>query len=469
MSAKPNILFFMSDEHRFDTVGFNGNKTVCTPCLDRLAEDAVVFENTYTPSPICVPGRQCMASGQLPRTCKTEKYGEDLKPGYMTFARRFSQYGYRTIAAGKLHHMGTDQMQGWLERVAGDTHVAPRYIEGMQTDEVDKYKTKSDDPRNLHKTLKWDDSKEILRAGIGYSRHSTSDDLATRGMLDTIYNSYISGHYDNFNPAQPHFLYLGLKNPHYPYMARKELFDYYLPRVKQYQNSEPFDHPFLGQCPFTGSPLVPGEHVPTRCVDRAIAAYYANIENMDMRFEEVIKQLEYAGEDLDNWIIIYASDHGEMLGEHAVWEKQKFFEGSVKVPLFIRWPARFKPARVKENVNLCDLFATLCQLADLPLPSDLDSRSLVPLMQGETGNWSNETVSQFGGRNLMIKQDELKYQYYGEDMPEVLFDLSKDPGETKNFINDPACTAAVKKFRRRRAELAFGPDADPEYKNAGYN
>ena len=88
--------------------------------LDELAETGVVFNNAYAPSPICVPGRQCIMSGQLPETCRCFSCGDDLGPGHMTFARRFGQYAYHATCAGKLHHMGADQMQGWTTRMAFD-------------------------------------------------------------------------------------------------------------------------------------------------------------------------------------------------------------------------------------------------------------------------------------------------------------------------------------------------------------
>ena len=194
------------------------------------------------------------------------------------------------------------------------------------------------------------------------------------------------------------------------------------------------------------------------------------IETIDEYYGIVLDALEAAGQDLDEWIIIYTSDHGEMLGQHGIWEKQKFFEASVGVPLFVRWPARFgsEGRTVTENVNLCDLFATLCDFIGVPTPDGLDSRSLARLCQGLFPNWNNESVSQFGGRNLMIKQGDLKYQYYGSDMPEVLFDLGRDPQERVNLIEDPTYADACRQFRHRCGELGFGPDANPNYVNAGY-
>ncbi len=92
----PNVLFLMTDEHRPDLAGFAGNSIVRTPNLDWLAKDSVQFHNAYTPSPVCIPARQCMMSGQLPKTCGCEIFGDDLSPFYQTFARTFSAFSPRT-------------------------------------------------------------------------------------------------------------------------------------------------------------------------------------------------------------------------------------------------------------------------------------------------------------------------------------------------------------------------------------
>ncbi|MDQ3656455.1 MAG: sulfatase-like hydrolase/transferase, partial [Chloroflexota bacterium] len=119
MPQRPNILFLMSDEHRPDVTGYEGDPVVRTPTLDTLASTGVAFRNAYTPAPICIPARQAMMAGQLPQTCGCRAFGDDLAPGYMTFARRFAQHAYATVACGKVHHFGTDQMQGWTHRPMG--------------------------------------------------------------------------------------------------------------------------------------------------------------------------------------------------------------------------------------------------------------------------------------------------------------------------------------------------------------
>ncbi|MCD7864189.1 MAG: sulfatase-like hydrolase/transferase [Lachnospiraceae bacterium] len=443
---KPNILILMSDEHRYDVSGFYGNSVVRTPNLDRLAKDAVVFDNAYTPSPVCIPARQCLAAGQYPRTCKVEGFGQDLTPNYRTFARVFSENGYQTAACGKLHHLGLDQMQGWRYRIAGDTEVDVSYYHRQSGNENVAYRFNS--------AVKWDDKKEILRAGPGHPVHAREDELAVQGCRNFIYKYFVDSFYDRAKRDEPLMLYVGLQNPHYPYIAEESLFNYYLNRVVPYENTQPSSHPFLGRCS-NCPPLIVGQDISERDLKRAMAAYYANIEMIDRQYGEILDDLVNAGENLDDWIIIYTTDHGEMLGEHSIWEKQRFYEGSVRVPLLIRYPAKFKPGRCDRNVNLIDIYATLCELCGLTAPPQVESRSLTGLMAGQSQDWDNETASQYRGKNLMIKRNDLKYHCYLDDQSELLFDLQRDPLENQDFSSDPAYAADMEYFRTRRKDYGF--------------
>ena len=445
MDGRPNILFLMSDEHRADVTGYEGDPVIRTPTLDWLARTGVAFRNAYTPSPVCVPARMCMMAGQFPKTCRCEEYGQDLAPGAMTFARRFSQYAYNTVACGKLHHMGPDALQGWRQRIGCHDEMDARYIEGAVREEFEKYRSPLSDG-------KWSDAKEIRRAGIARSRNTIDDDYTVRGALDFIEKYFNDAGYDKQRGHEPLLLKVSLVQPHYPYFTTEDKFNYYLNRVRPYLNQQVFPHPYLSL-----KQVRPGADVTERELQRAVAAYYGMIETIDDSYRKVLDALTFAGQNLDDWIIVYTSDHGEMLGQHGVWEKFKFFEASVRVPLIIRWPKGFAGGRtVHENVSLCDLFATLCDLAQIPAPGGLDSRSLSPLLRGEAVSWRNEAVSQMGKTNVLIKRDHLKYQYYGPEMPEVLFDLEQDPDETTNFIGDPKYEEALIAFRRRLGELGHG-------------
>ena len=458
----------MSDEHRADVTGYEGNTVIHAPTLDWLAETGTVFRNAYTPSPICVPGRQCLMSGQLPKTVGCEGW-VDLQPNHMTFARQLSRHAYETVSCGKLHHQGNDQMQGWTQRPAGDVHIAKKHISNRSEADFQKYSRplRKRSPisgwPNLVSDFKWSNAKEIKRAGVGLSPCITRDRFWTGSALHFIDDFFNSAYYDREQGQKPLLLKVSLLQPHYPYQTDHDKFTYYLNRVDPYLDQQVFPHPFLSQ-----QQVHSGTDVSEREIRRATAAYYGMIETIDNHYREVLDALTHVGENLDEWVIVYTSDHGEMLGEHSIWEKQKFFEASVRVPLIIRFPERFEAQTIDQNVNLCDLFATLCHLADIPCPSGLDSRTLVPLMEGYTDNWTNETVSQFGKTNLMIKQDHLKYQNYGINEQEVLFDLHQDPSENQNFIEDPEHMETINWFRQRLSQLGHGPNADPNYINAGY-
>jgi choline-sulfatase len=458
-SLRPNILLLMADEHRADVAGFAGDGVVRTPTLDWLAGSGVVFRNAYTPSPICIPGRQAVLSGQLPRTNGCERWAEDLPPHSMTFARRLAQYAYETVCAGKLHHFGPDQMQGWTVRLAPDMHTPPSSIAGRMDAEFARYARR--DPK-----WKWSDLTEIERARVDdRSQNQRFDRHATEAACEFIEDYFVDLTYDRASPHRPLLLKVSLLQPHYPYITTAERMAYYFNRVTPFLCEPEFEHRVLNR-----RRVRPGVDATERELRRATAAYYGMIEAVDAHFGQVLRMLEHVGQDLDEWIIIYTSDHGEMLGEHGIWEKTTFYEGSVRVPLVIRWPRRYAPRTVQENVNLCDLFATLCEVTGVPAPPGLDSRSLAPLMNGQTDEWHrrhrNETVSQFDGRHLMIKWDDLKYQWYGEDAEEVLFDLKRDPRETKNVIARPEHASVLERLRMRRRQLGF--PASNAYQNASY-
>ncbi|NRA37894.1 MAG: sulfatase-like hydrolase/transferase [Planctomycetes bacterium] len=454
MAKKPNILFLMSDQHRFDISGFMGDDLVKTPCLDRLAEDAVIFDNAYTPSPVCVPGRQCLMSGQLPHSCKCYNYGDDLEPNYNTFARVFSQHAYDTTVCGKLHHTGLDQNQGWSFRAGYDSGVSShKYLPGFKKEEAKKY-------RQENQWWTWD--KEVRKAGIGTCAHLEKDNIAISSAQFWIKERFNSPYYDKENHVGPCLLKVSLCFPHYPFLCDEDKFNYYLNRVQPYTDQKP-----SGNDHVDGGNVIVGEDVSERDTRRATAAYYGMIEMLDEQFAKIIDALEEVNEDIDDWIIVYTTDHGELMGEHSLWMKYKFYEGSVKVPLFIRYPKNYTGKRVSENVNLCDLYATLLDLSDIECPDGLDSRSMCDVMNGDASKWNNESVSQLG-ETLMIKQDDLKYQYHGSNKTEMLFDLKKDPGELVDYIDDPAYAGDVSKFRARCAALGSGPDADANYQGAGY-
>jgi choline-sulfatase len=464
--SRPNILFLLSDEHNPTVAGFAGDRVARTSTLDWIAEDGFVFDRAYTPSPICVPARQCILAGQYPRNCGCEGW-LPLAPEYRTYARTLSEAGYQSAGFGKMHLVGTDQMQGYRARPCGDVHRSYGPIE--------KPTPSVDDPQNCEVPLKWSDEKEVRRAGVG-TYPDSKDRLAVQAMRLHVDSSITGLWYDRHNRAAPALYYLGLQNPHYPYLTEEPLLRHYLPRVELPRNQDRFDHPFLGRSPWLPQDVEEDQPMGERELLRGRAVYYGKVESMDARAGDALQIIRDAGEDLDEWIIVYASDHGEMIGEHGIWEKQKFFEESARVPLIIRWPAGLgKGRRVSDVVNTIDLFATLCELTGTQTPSGLDSRSLVPLLGSTSGAaaGSDETPRrsysfflQQGFRNAMVVEQSLKYQaYFHEErgrLPEVLFDLAADPGETRDLASDPTYAAQLPRLRDLIRNAGYPESVPPQ-------
>lgn len=425
----PNVLILMADEFRFDLPGFMGNPVCRTPNLDKLAREAVVFDNAYTPSPVCVPARQCFATGKYPLHIGCEYFGDDIAAGSHTFARQLSESGYYGVACGKLHHRGPDQMQGWMQRIGAECAV-------------NWPATPATRGRSQIGRLKWRGAPELHLAGSGLAPTTIQDRYTVDGAISWM-DMQLGGMYRRDDtPCPPTLMLVSLQQPHFPFLADPEKFTYYQERVKARIQEEVDYHPVLG-----AGALPCGGPVTEKHILNATAAYYALAEQVDSEFGRVLNALEHHGEDLDDWIIIFTADHGEMLGEHALWGKRMFYEGSARVPLFIRTPKQFDPAKRRENVNLVDLYPTLCELTDTPIPDDLDGRSLVPMLQRDVIRWENQTFSQYESDQFMLKRGNLKYLTFGEWGPDILFDLASDPGETINRIGELSYTSQAAEMK----------------------
>jgi choline-sulfatase len=412
-----NILFLMADEFRFDAAGFGGNPVARTPNLDRLAEGACVFDNAHTPSPVCVPGRQCLATGKYAHQIACERFSDDIAPGSQTFARWFTEHGYYTVVCGKLHHRGPDQMQGWMHRIGSE--MAVRWPAA--------YADRSQIGRR-----KWAGAADLKNAGVGVSPLGIHDDYTVRGACDFLRMQPLYA----VPTDLPLFLMVSLQQPHFPLLTEPDLFEYYHDRAPVYWNEPPAGHPDLDK-----GRLGPEEGVIEADARRATAAYYGMVEQTDRRIGEVLQALEEAGHDLDEWAIVFTADHGEMLGQHGLWEKRKFYDASVKVPLFVRAPG-VAPGRSGQICNLVDLFPTFTALAGLPTPDDLSGESLLASDRGNT------TFSQYNGEQYLVRDGSWKYLRFPA-ADEVLFDLATDPAELVNRAADPACAGILSEMRAK--------------------
>ena len=466
---KPHILLLINDEHRADVLPIESNAHIRTPNLDQIIDRGFYFRNAYTPSPICVPARQSFLSGLYPRNCGSLNFGDAMPSEVLTIPGHLSRYGYTTCLAGMMEFVGPDQMHGWQRRIGLDIGSRNNGYEPAADPEHQALIEREPG------TGKWPNkvTMEVQHARAGRGHYMQHDRYCVDGALMYLNEYFVNEPWDRTNPA-PLLMAVSLWSPHYPYQCPDDLFAHYLRRVNPYVENVPehFETPDFFKVPI-------GQAVTYREAHRATAAYYGMIDWMDGQFGRVLKRLDELNV-LDDFAIVFLSDHGEMLGQKGLWEKQQYFEGSARVPFAIQWPHRFPNggSTVHENVSLVDLFPTLCDIANVPVPENLDGRSVIPLMDGTDHNWPDDVYSELwnvhNGPSVMVKHGDLKlFRFDGHEgvpgtdedrwaCPEQLYDLGRDPGETVNLIDNPAYAKQLTELRARLDNLP-----DPRVKDGG--
>ena len=416
MAQKPNILFLMSDEHSPHAIGCEGNSIVQTPNLDRLAVSGTYFESTYCQVPLCTPSRMCMLTGQYAHRCSAWNNGSVLFPEHLTMPAHFAQHGYATALVGKMHFGGKEQLNGFQSRPYGDL----RGYAGHQTDPL---KT----PPGVRERTRL--------AGI--------TEIPTSLLQERVINTETLEHLRSQPSEQPWFLLASYSRPHFPLTAPKRLFDKYWPDNVDMPNVPPRHleqtHRFAKglRDNFKTEEFTPEE------IRKARAAYYACCEFLDESIGDLLTLLERDGL-LDNTIIVYTTDHGEMAGEHGQWWKSSYYEAAARIPLIV-WDRHLQQShgtRVTAPVELNDLFPTLCARAGIPIPEGLDGADLTNLMSGNAEGWRDTAITEYWanqttGPMRMLRTPRYKYIAFPEDAS-LLFDLETDPDEFENLAGQAA-------------------------------
>lgn len=418
---KPNILFILSDQHHPGTSGFAGDSIVDTSHLDQLAEQSHYFKNAHCAYPVCTPSRMCMLTAKEAHRCSAWSNHWILFPEHTTWPGHFADHGYKTGLVGKMHLGGKNQMAGFQHRPYGDL----RHGLGHQPDPLSMYPA-------YH---------GVEGAGVTEIPESLiQDNVVTRESLAFILES------QSAEPERPWFLCASYGRPHSPFTAPERYIRKYRGKI-----SLPAVNPSgEGEDTFTRN-YQPGYSDEETL--NALECYYACIDFVDDCIGELLQGLDRAG-TLENTIIIYTSDHGEMMGNHGCWGKQLYFEDSVGVPLLISTPESRLSETVKSPVSLIDLFPTTCALAGLPVPEDLDGIDLSPLIKKPQSAQSprafipsvffrygvrinyNQTPDDQPSAAWRSVRDE-RYKYVEVEKGEtLLYDLEEDPEETRNLAAD---------------------------------
>ncbi len=420
---------------------------------DRLAAAGARFDAAYSPCPVCAPARAAMMTGRYVSSIGTWDNAAPFGSDEPTLAHYLTRAGYDTVLSGKMHFIGPDQLHGFHRRFT--TNVYPAGFDWVPVRGAEHASERSHALQYVG---------EAIHVGR-WSQFLSGDEETHFRALEYLRAKGIER--NQAGETAPFFLCVSYHHPHEPFWPLQELWDLY----EETEIAIPDFPPGLEDTYSTldrwlnvyhGVAKAPGLRDPAS-LRRVRRAYYALVTYVDRKVGELLDVLAATGLAEDT-VVIFTSDHGDMLGEKGMVQKRTFYEWSSRVPLIVRFPdGAHADTTHPEPVNLVDLLPTLCDLAGVAESDRLpvDGRSLIGLLDGSDSG-ERVTFSEYHSQGahapcFMVRQGRYKYVHiYGHD--QQLFDLAIDPGEWQNLIHDPAYSQIAAGLRARLL-AQFDPEA----------
>ncbi len=371
MEKKPNIVFFFTDDQRFDTIHALGNKQIITPNIDKIVEKkGVSFVQGHIPcgtsAAVCMPSRAMLHTGRTLFHIQDE--GQEIPVDHITLGETLQKSGYRTFGTGKWHN-GTDAYarsfsDGGEIFFGGmwDHWNVPAYHYDP-TGEYNKTRKVCMNPSLQNKV------NTNIMDHMAFGKHSTD-------LFGDISTEFIQ----NYDDDKPFFMYLSFMAPHDPRSMPSEFLQMYdvngIEIPENFKEKHPFDFGIL-QCRDEVLAPYPRTEEDTK---KQIAEYYAMITHLDFQVGRVLDALEEKGE-LDNTIIIFAGDNGLAMGQHGLFGKQNHYEHSIRVPLVFAGPNIPQNETRETYTYLLDIYPTLCDMLGIRVPVSVEGKSLLPAIK----------------------------------------------------------------------------------------
>lgn len=454
--AQPNILLIMSDQLIPEMTGAYGNPIAQTPNIDRLAARGTLFSSAYTSCPICAPARMSLLTGQYVSAIGCHDNTSILASDEPTFNHYLSAAGYDTVLTGKMHMIGPDQLHGYARRLNTDIYPSDFAWLGRRV--------AMDDFSGIHENPI---AVDYVGEGAGVRQWSLQldydEETHFRALEYLRYKkSEVSGTLQKPMPVRddaPFMLHVSYQHPHEPFHCTQEYWDRY----------EGVDIPI---------PQIPADMAAHQtAMDRSLntwhgcgrvdlmnpdslrvvhRSYLANVTYLDDKIGELLDTLEHCGL-ADDTLIIFCSDHGDMLGHRGMVQKRTFYEQASRINLIVSMPERLRrgtmatPGSVcHDPVSIVDIMPTLLDLAGIETDLPMDGRSLRPQLMGESDParhvFCEHHVEGVTACCFMVRRGAFKLNLTmgGEAQ---LFDLRADPGEWRNLAGDPAHAAIEAELR----------------------
>ncbi|WP_238392671.1 arylsulfatase [Paenibacillus antri] len=438
---KPNLLLITVDQMRFDCLSVLNHPIVETPNLDALAARGVLFTSAYSSTPVCIPARAGIMTGMGQRSHGRVGYADGVPWTYdHMLAGELAKDGYHTQCVGKMHVYPTRNLCGFHNVVLHDGYLHHNRKTstsfGEHFDRCDDY-------------LPW--LRRMAGPDADLPDHGLDCNASTmarpwhldEGLHPT--NWTVTESIDFLrrrDPGKPFFLWTSFVRPHSPLDPPQAYFDMY----KDADMPEPpigdwADEAAAERGRFDPTTIV--GKLPKRRLDRARAGYYALITHIDDQIGRLLNAIQEHGE-LQNTLIVFTSDHGELMGDHHLFRKGLPYEGSAKIPFLVCDPGGKlgleAGSRVEAPIELRDVMPTLLDAAGAPVPETVEGRSLLPLCRGEAADWRNYVHGELAmgeWSNQFLTNGKAKYIWFSQSGKEQFFDLERDPEERTDLARRP--------------------------------
>ncbi len=437
-----NVLFLFSDEHRRDALSCDGHPIVQTPNLDRLAQNGTRFLNAYTTSPICVPARASMASGEYVHKTRCWSNAQAYQGEPNSWGHRLQSQGHRVDSIGKLHYRGNEYDNGF------DQEILPMYVR----DGVGWTKGLL---RNHEDVL--DCSSYAQKIGAGDDQYTQYDLGVTHKACQWLQDR------KNQISDKPWTLFVSWLRPHYPLTCPQEFYDIYpldkMDHARFLNDKQRLSHSVLKTI---RKNFDYEKHFTPETKQIARASYYGLCSFLDYQVGQVLAALEASGQ-ADNTLIIYTSDHGDHNGDRGLWTKMTLYDESSSIPMIVAGPGIPKHKTVSTLSSLIDIYPTI--LTATGAQDDDKIRPGVALQSlASSDHMERAILSEYhdGGSPtgmFMLRTDEWKYNYYPGYSPE-LYHIANDKDELVDLAASPQHQQVVARCHQKMLELV-----DPEAEN----
>lgn len=455
---RPNILWICTDQQRYDTIHALGNEHIATPNIDRLVAEGTAFNHAFCQSPICTPSRASFLTGMYPSSVHGSSNGNDYWSEAAPLVTKLlaDEAEYDCGLAGKLHLAGA---HGRIEPRSNDGYRVFHWSH----DSRDQW------PEG-HAYADWVRKEGHVLAELREDTASLPPELhQTTWCADRAIDFICE------KREYPWLMSVNIFDPHSPFDPPREYLERYDPGMLPdplWSDKDPLAHEMLG--PVDGATSIDLDQA-----KEVLAAYYAMIELIDDNVGRMLQTLEESGQREDT-LVIFTSDHGELVGDHQLVGKGcRFYESLVRVPLICSWPGQVREGVICDAlVELVDIAPTLLELAGVPLPERMQGRSLWPLLTGAAAEHRDFVRSEYyralnpdapgrehlqGTYATMIRDRRYKLVVYHDRDIGELFDLEIDPGEFDNLWTDPAyADLRFTLLKRNFDALAHAVDIGPK-------